>query len=49
MNTDGLTNPVVKAAIDALQNGDTEAWAGAISALISAFNCRRGAASSASP
>jgi hypothetical protein len=28
MNTDNLTNPTVKAAIEALQRGDREAWAG---------------------
>jgi hypothetical protein len=27
MNTDTLTNPTVKAAIDALQKGDKKAWA----------------------
>ena len=26
MKTDALTNPIVKAAIEALQNGDREAW-----------------------
>ena len=26
MNTDALTNPTVKAAIEALQNGDRKAW-----------------------
>jgi hypothetical protein len=27
MNTDALTNPTVKAAIEALQKGDRQAWA----------------------
>ena len=27
MNTDALTNPTVKAAIEALQKGDQHAWA----------------------
>jgi hypothetical protein len=27
MNTDGLTNPTVRAAVDALQKGDHKAWA----------------------
>jgi hypothetical protein len=26
MNTDALTNPTIKAAIEALQNGDRKAW-----------------------
>jgi len=26
MNTSGITNPVVRSAIDALQNGDTQTW-----------------------
>jgi hypothetical protein len=32
MNTDIITNPVAKAAIDALQKGDGKAWSAAFAA-----------------
>jgi hypothetical protein len=31
MKTDALTNPIIKAAIEALQNGDRKAWVALLS------------------
>jgi hypothetical protein len=37
MKTDALTNPTVRAAIEALQNGDRKTWAASLSLMLNSM------------